>query len=175
MALMDFQTKAWVCSYMVSLLPIGNSLNVLEPTPGKGNLVKALLSAGHRVTAPADFWKLKPLKWDAVVMNPPFTPMLTGYRILFRVLEMTSIVIALMPWLTLINSERRTEALRNYGIKSVTHLPRSAFNGSRVQTCILLMEKGYCNETSFHFLREEKTSKGGWSTGALPFVKRNSF
>lgn len=83
-------------------------------------------------------------------MNPPFTPMKTGYEILYRCMEMSNNIIALMPWLTLINSEKRTAKIFEYGLISVTHLPRNVFPGSRVQTCILQMQKFYNKETRFH-------------------------
>ena len=143
-----FQTPEWVCGFMCELLPKGIA-SVLEPTPGKGNLVKAL--AGYRVTAPKNFWTVSG-RFDAVVMNPPFTPMAQGYRILYAVMEMSDVVIALMPWLTLINSKRRTKDIETFGLKDVIHLPRDVFPGSRVQTCILNMRKGYAGKTSLRFL-----------------------
>jgi hypothetical protein len=145
---MDFQTHPVVCKYMASLLPAGVS-TVLEPTPGLGNLVRAL--SGYQVTAPCEFWEVSG-RFDAVVMNPPFTPMAEGYRILYAVMQMSDIIIALMPWLTIINSEKRTADIKNYGLRSVTHLPRSAFPGARVQTCILEMQKGYDGIQAMCFL-----------------------
>ena len=147
---MDFQTHEIICNYMVGLLPDGVS-TVLEPTPGEGNLVRALALKGYNVTAPAEFWNVFG-RWDAVTMNPPFSPMEEGYRILEAVMNMTDTIIALMPWLTIINSEKRTEDIDRYGLKSVTHLPRSAFKGSRVQTCILEMRRGYRGKRNLHFM-----------------------
>ena len=144
---MDFQTPPLICDYMVGFLP-PHVETVLEPTPGQGNLVRAL--RGYRVTAPTEFWAVEGY-FDAVVMNPPFSPMTEGYRILYAVMEMAEIVIALMPWLTLINAESRTSKIRSFGLKSVTHLPRSAFPGSRVQTCVLEMQKGYTGESRLCF------------------------
>lgn len=149
---MDFQTDPRICSYMVSLLPRKKELHVLEPTPGKGNLIRAL--KGYRVTAPKDFWQVS--GWfDAVVMNPPFTPMDEGYRILDAVMEMSNVIVALMPWLTLINSQKRTKKIKAFGLVSVTHLPRNAFPGSRVQTCILDLKRGYAGGTRMHFLSDD--------------------
>ena len=145
---MHFQTPPDVCAYMCSLLKPYDVETVLEPTPGVGNLVRAL--TGYAVAAPDDFWALpEDSKFDAVVMNPPFTPMVVGYDILFKCMEMAPVVIALMPWLTIINSERRSTALVDYGLKSITHLPRKAFKGSRVQTCILELAKGYSATCEF--------------------------
>ena len=153
---MDFQTHPVVCQYMVSLLPAGVS-SVLEPTPGEGNLVRALNR--YQVTAPSEFWNVSG-RYDAAVMNPPFTPMEEGYRILYAVMEMSDIIIALMPWLTLINSEKRTDDIESFGLKGVTHLPRSAFKGSRVQTCILEMHRGFTGEKSLRFLTKRALDEG---------------
>ena len=38
---MDFQTPEWLCKLMVGMLP-AHCETILEPTPGKGNLVDAL-------------------------------------------------------------------------------------------------------------------------------------
>jgi len=131
---------------MVGLLPAG-VVSVLEPTPGAGNLVRSL--NGYQVTAPSDFFQVFG-SFDAVVMNPPFTPMELGYQILYRTMQMTDIIIALMPWLTIINSQKRTDDIKAYGLKSVTHLPRLVFPGSRVQTCVLEMRRGYCADSIFY-------------------------
>jgi len=143
----NFQTEKWVCDIMVGLLP-DDVTTILEPTPGEGNLVRAL--NGYQVAAPQEFWNVSG-RFDAVVMNPPFTPMEQDYRILYAVMEMSDIIIALMPWLTLINSEKRTRDIKAFGLKSISHLPRSAFAGARVQTCILEMVKGFEGETSIRF------------------------
>lgn len=154
----DFQTPDWVGKYMVSLLP-ANVKRVLEPTPGEGNLVRILTENGYTVESPSDFdstgWKSPP--YDAVIMNPPFTPMGRGYDILRLCMDMSDVVIALMPWLAIINSEGRTGHFLEYGLASVTHLPRVAFPGSRVQCCILELKRGYFGSTSLFFL--ERTGK----------------
>lgn len=153
----NFQTKPEICQYMVSLLPFYNPSykTVLEPTPGNGNLVASLKQRGYNVVVPkGDFWKMPKGRFDAVVMNPPFSPMAEGYKILFKVMEYSDIVVALMPYLTIINSEKRTGAILEYGLVSVTHLPRTAFKGSRVQTCVLQMKKGF-NETTKYFFMDK--------------------
>lgn len=154
MTKMDFQTKPWVCKEMVGML--GSRVEtVLEPTPGKGNLAKELEDYGVSVVAPDDFWNIPSNSYfGAVVMNPPFSPMKVGYEILYAVMEMSDIVIALMPWLTLINSQKRADDIFGWGLKSIMHLPRNAFPGSRVQTCILNMEKGYSGETIISLAKE---------------------
>jgi hypothetical protein len=142
---MDFQTPQWICERMVQMIP-SHAVTVLEPTPGEGNLVRAL--AGYKVTAPDDFFTTTG-RYDAVVMNPPFSPMRQGYEILYAVMEMSDTIIALMPWLTIINSEHRTRDIFSYGLKQISHLPRTAFKGARVQTCILEMSKGWIGDTIF--------------------------
>lgn len=146
----NFQTPENVCKYMTSFLPENAGL-ILEPTPGKGNLVKILEQYG-KVYAPKDFYEIKNLKFDWIVMNPPFTPMKQGYEILYKCMEMTDNIIALMPYLAIINGEKRTQDIMNWGLKSITHLPRSTFKGSRVQTCILEMKRGFNNDTIFKTL-----------------------
>jgi hypothetical protein len=145
---MNFQTPDYICEYMVGILPQGNK-TILEPTPGEGNLVKALKEKSFNVIAPEDFWEISG-RFDAIVMNPPFSPMETGYKILYKCMEMSDTVIALMPWLTIINSEKRIKKIMDFGLVSITHLPRSVFKGSRVQTCILTMLKHYGGQTSFY-------------------------
>ena len=143
----DFQTPLDICEYMASYLP-ENAGIILEPTAGAGNLVSQLKIKGD-VIAPDDFFELDDRKFDWIVMNPPFSPMTLGYEILYTCMEKTNNLVALMPWLTLINSEKRLSAIMNYGLVSVTHLPRNVFKGSRVQTCILHMQKGYSGDTQF--------------------------
>lgn len=143
----DFQTPEHVCEYMASFLPKNAGL-ILEPTAGKGNLVKALKSYG-KVIHPNNFYRMEETKFDWIVMNPPFSPMKKGYEILYKCMKMSDNIIALMPYLTIINGEKRTRDIINYGLKSITHLPRSTFKGSRVQTCILEMQKGFIGNTIF--------------------------
>jgi hypothetical protein len=152
-----FQTPKYICEYMASFLP-DNCGDILEPTKGKGNLVKELLLKG-KVIAPDDFFKMKKQNFDYIVMNPPFSPMSIGYKILYECMDISDNIIALMPWLTIINGEKRTKDIFNFGLKSITHLPRSVFNGSRVQTCILEMQKGYTGETIFKNYIMEKINE----------------
>lgn len=143
----QFQTPPDVCEYMASFLP-ANAGKILEPTPGKGNLVYALMYRGE-VIAPSDFNTLSSDRYDWIVMNPPFTPVSKGYEILYKCMEMSDNIVALMPYLTIINSQKRTKNILDFGLRSITHLPRSIFNGSRVQTCILEMRKGFNEDTLF--------------------------
>jgi len=147
-----FQTPDWCCEYMASFLPADCGV-ILEPTPGKGNLVRALKPKGE-VFAPWNFFTMLEGKtFDWIVMNPPFTPMKVGYEILDKCMEMSDNIVALMPWLTIINSEKRTRKIMDFGLKSIIHLPRKAFPGSRVQTCILHMSKGNTSPTLFEAYR----------------------
>ena len=70
----NFQTPIPVCEYMVSMVP-DNAFKILEPTPGLGNIVKALESKGKYVIYhPEDFFLLdKSKRFDCIVMNPPFS------------------------------------------------------------------------------------------------------
>ncbi len=133
---------------MSSFLP-DSAGEILEPTKGAGNLVKALIKKGNVIAPDVDFFKMEPRRFDWIVMNPPFSPMKKGYRILYKCMEMSDNIVALMPWLTMINGDKRTKDIMNFGLVSITHLPRSVFKGARVQTCILLLKNGYCGKTEF--------------------------
>jgi len=158
---MEFQTPVQVCKYMASLVPAGTK-TVLEPTPGIGNLVAHL--ADYEVTAPSDYFLLdKKRRFDCVVMNPPFSSksafnvpdhlhkagMRLGYHILTECMGMSDNVIALMPWFTLSDSDVRLRALKKYGMKSLTALPRKTFEYVRIQTVVIELQKGFTGETTF--------------------------
>lgn len=159
----EFQTPPEVCRYMVSLLP-PEVETVLEPTKGIGNIVSAL--KGFKITAPDDYFLLdKEQRFDAVVMNPPFSRkygilenapasylahgMQFGYRILVDCMHKADIVVACMPWFTLSDSDVRLRYIKKYGIRKLVVLPRKTFKYARIQTCILHLEKGYKGDTIF--------------------------
>jgi len=136
---------------------------ILEPTPGQGNLVKALEFTG-RVTAPDDFFLLDPeLRFDCVVINPPFSAtsafgeipedlngMRLGYYILNECMNKSDHVIALMPWFTITDSDVRLRDMKKFGLRSITALPRKTFGYSRIQTCIFELHKEWDRNTIFH-------------------------
>ena len=157
----DFQTPPPVCKYMVSLLPPGVK-TICEPTPGEGNLVRAL-SDYDVITFPDYFAADKKQRFDAIVMNPPFSTktafgvpanfkkvgMGLGYHILNQCMEMTDNVIALMPMFTISDSDRRQKHLKNYGLISITALPRKTFQYARIQTVVLQLQHGYLGPTEY--------------------------
>jgi len=115
-------------------------------------LIRALqshLQSYIKLTTPSDIFTMEKKYFDWVVMNPPFSPMKLGYKILYKCMGMSDNIIALMPWLTIINSQKRTDDIMGFGLASITHLPRTIFKGARVQTCILEMRKGYNSTTKF--------------------------
>jgi hypothetical protein len=148
----DFQTPFEVAKYMVGMSYCGKNKNILEPTPGNGNIIKAIKHYNLNPIVPLeDFWQMEHKeKYGAVVMNPPFTPMKLGYKFLYKCMELSNDIIALMPWLTIINGEKRTNDIMNFGLVSITHLPRNIFKGSRVQCCILHMNKDWNETTKFY-------------------------
>lgn len=157
----DFQTLDWVCEIMAGLIEHEPAL-ILEPTPGAGNLVRALKSkySNAIIDAPDDFYKFMQTNhsgYHVIVANPPFTPMDLGYRMLEEFFTIVHYqIIILLPWLALINSERRVKKYIEKGLKKVVHLPRKAFPGARVQTCILVFQKGYRGNINLEFA-EPKT------------------
>lgn len=162
-----YQTPAEVVRYMVNMLP-ADAIDILEPTPGNGNIVSELLKIDKNVYAPEDYFLLdKKLKFHAIVMNPPFSSkslfienapeeyknisgMKVGYNILFECMQKSNRVIALMPWFTISDSDVRMRAIKKYGLKSITVLPRKTFDYARIQTCVLELVKGWNTETIFH-------------------------
>lgn len=141
---MDLQTPLPVCGYMVGLLSkhVPKGRMILEPTPGIGNLVSTLRHKGYHVAKPkGDYWKMKPRHYDAVVMNPPFTPAHQGYRFLYEAMYRANIVITVMPFDVMLNSIKRTRDLIAYGLVSITLLPRNIFPECGVKCCILELKK----------------------------------
>jgi len=138
----SFQTPEVVANFMASFIPVACG-TILEPTPGLGNLVRAVEGKGT-VIAPKQFEDIEVgSRYDWVIMNPPFTPMVEGYRYLNEVMAMSDNIVALLPWFVLINSEKRLTAIQNFGLVSVTHLPRKTFPGCRIQCCVLHLQKGF--------------------------------
>jgi type I restriction-modification system DNA methylase subunit len=162
----DFQTPPEVCKYMVSLIPAGTQ-TILEPSPGVGNMVRELKAKGFtKITYPSDFFLIdKRIRFDCIVMNPPFSTkfalmqnapsdfdhqgMRLGYYFLTECMKMSNNVIALMPWFTISDSDVRLRALKDYGLKSITALPRRTFRFARIQTCVLELENRYQGATEF--------------------------
>jgi type I restriction-modification system DNA methylase subunit len=162
----QFQTPIAVCKYMASLVP-SKAKTILEPTAGIGNIVKVLeMENKYKITAPDDFFLLdQKSKFDCIIMNPPFSinsakmenapaqidlkGMKIGYYILNECMRKSNNVIALMPWFTIIDSDVRMRYFKNWGMKSITSLPRKTFEYTRIQTCVLELVKGWKQETIF--------------------------
>lgn len=157
----DFQTPKDVADYMASLI-WHHSQTFLEPTPGAGNLVKALMDIGKDcIEAPTgDYWKFihSISKYDTIIMNPPFTPMSNCIRFVDEAMKRSDEVIALLPWLYLINSDIRMKKIMDFGLKSVTYLPRNTFPSCRVQVCIIHMNKRHKGGTEFIRYQKPTTS-----------------
>lgn len=162
----NFQTPIDKCRYMVDLLPEW-VVTVLEPTPGLGNIVQALEEKNkYEITAADDYFLIdKSKRYDAIVMNPPFSSksadmtnapegyeikgMKLGYHILKECMEMSDFIVALMPWFTISDSDVRMRYFKDFGIKSLTPLPRKTFQYARIQTVVMVLEKGYKQDTIF--------------------------
>lgn len=160
---LEFQTPPKVCKYMASLVP-ASAKTVLEPSCGIGNIVREL--SAFEVTAPEDFFLLdKTKRFDAVVMNPPFSSksaflenappnfdakgMRLGYWFLTECMKMSDNVIALMPWFTISDSDLRLRTLQRFGLKSLTALPRKTFQYARIQTVVIELEAGHKGPIEF--------------------------
>lgn len=159
----NFQTPPVVADYMAEMaseiklprfsFPGISNIRILEPTPGKGQLVQALNDKmPWNVCFPdGDFWTspCSEEEYHCVVMNPPFNPVLEMERFVKKCMLLAPNVIALLPWSYIINSERRLAELIAYGLVSVTSLPRKTFPGCRVQVAIFELNKGYAGQTEF--------------------------
>ena len=75
-----------------------------------------------------------------------------GYYILTECMKQSDNVIALMPWFTISDSDVRLRTLKEYGLKSLTALPRKTFQYARIQTVIIELNKGYKKDTIFRTL-----------------------
>jgi type I restriction-modification system DNA methylase subunit len=160
----QYQTPPEIAAYMVTLIPDWVK-TVLEPTPGMGNIVTAAVNKGYTVTAPQDYFLLQNEKFDCIIMNPPFsakftnlqnapaaaqkTGMRTGYFILNDCMQKSDVVIALMPWFTITDSDVRARYLKSWGLKSITHLPRKTFNYIRIQCVVLELVRGFKGDTKY--------------------------
>jgi hypothetical protein len=165
----QFQTPEIVCDYMVRMIP-ADCVTILEPTPGMGHIVKSLKKHHFReIEAPEDFFLLGPdIRKDATILNPPFSSksanlenapenldlrgMRVGYHILERCMNISDNVIALMPWFTISDSDVRLRKLMDFGLVSLTALPRKTFEYVRIQTVVIQLQKGYKGETAFRTL-----------------------
>lgn len=104
-------------------------------------------------------------------MNPPFSEKYTnmknappfiqkkgmraGYYILSQCMGMSDTVIALMPWFTITDSDVRSRFFKEYGLKSLTSLPRKTFQYTRIQCVVMELVKGYDKATTFKFFNYE--------------------
>lgn len=160
----DYQTPPDVAAYMASLIP-KFAKHILEPTPGVGNLLKAIYNAGYAPHAPFNYFDIRAQRWDAIVSNPPFSKKFTnlenapekfmvegmkvGYQFLYDFMELTDNIIILLPWFVITDSDVRLRGLKRWGLKSITSLPRKTFQYSRIQCVVLEMEKGWKRGTEF--------------------------
>ena len=153
----NFQTPIVVCSLMAKMAFKGYKPSfkplALEPTPGDGNLVHALQSQFYVEFPSGDFWQSELFttcnNYNVIVMNPPFNPMAECERFVNAAMSMCNKIIVLLPWYYIINSERRLSMLKEFGLVSITALPRKTFPRARVQTAIFELVKGHSDITEF--------------------------
>lgn len=171
---LDFQTPPLLCDYVVGLLP-DSVRTVLEPFPGIGNMVTAL-KKGERfqIDAPENYFALEPKRYDAIVMNPPFSEttfenlpeslrgsgMRAGYAVFFECLQKTDICLAIMPTFVMLDSDKRMRNMLDFGMKSVTFLPRRTFGFIRVQTAVFEMVKGWHSSREFRYYDYKRSMQG---------------
>jgi type I restriction-modification system DNA methylase subunit len=155
---MDFQTPDWVCEIMMDIIPFKPRI-VLEPTAGIGNIVAAISRRFPEceIEQPKDIFSFTPnCKFDMIVANPPFSPMSLGFEILQLIWKWADYMLIILPWLLLINSEERANWFFNNGLSRIVHLPRKAFEGSRVQTAIFVFERNFAGNTTIGLIPESE-------------------
>jgi type I restriction-modification system DNA methylase subunit len=147
-----FQTPHWIIEKMCGMVDFNPKI-ILEPTPGEGNMVRVLKNKfpESEIIAPTDYWKLQRQSFDLIFANPPFSPILRGYEFLSDFMTRSENIIILLPWLILINSERRAQKIMQFGLMEIAHLPRNVFPGSRIQCCVMKLRQGYKGDTIFTF------------------------
>lgn len=162
----QFQTPLEVCRWLVSYLNIPPFSTIFEPTPGSGNFIQALEERDFvDVERPQDnfFAHQFTKKYDLIIGNPPFSSqqrssrsgvkgMALGYEIAelcFQQLTPTGKMVLILPWMYLINGEKRTDRVFPY-LAEVIHLPRNTFPGIRTQTAIFIHHKQPTITTLLH-------------------------
>lgn len=162
---LEFQTPPPVCHLMAGLIP-PSTKTIMEPTPGIGNLVAAARIGGFEVEAVPDFFtRDKSKRYDCIIMNPPFsdrhgnlenapldfqeTGLKLGYYILTECMKQSDHIIALMPWFTITDSDRRIRQLEEFGIAKLISLPRKTFNYTRIQTLVIELHRRHKGPAEF--------------------------
>lgn len=160
----NFQTPKPVAEYMMRMAKKywdqhkeypGDMAEVLEPTPGEGNLIKAGNDHGFTMYGPGsdqDYWnswvyQQKPNYFDMVIMNPPFNPHTEMTCFMEDAMNKAPYVVALLP-VNSITSHKKLTLFMNYGLASVTMLSRNTFP-NKVAVCILELKNGHSGITTF--------------------------
>ena len=142
----SIETPDWLCQIMVNMIPQGVK-EVLEPTPGKGNLVRVLKTNGYEVIAPEKFENLNN-SYQCIVMNPPFTPSALAFEIFFSCLGKSDSIIAIMPW-SILNSDRRMKYLQVFGLVQFCAVSRNSFGPSSRGGVLLILQRHHTEPTIF--------------------------
>lgn len=123
----DFQTPEEALDILVPFL--NKNWTVWECACGKGNLVNGLIKRGFDVIGTdikiGDQWNFlfdKPVQWDCIVTNPPYTIKEDFIR---RCYDLGTPFALLMP-LTALESEKRQSLFRKYGVQVI--IPNKRYN-----------------------------------------------
>jgi len=123
----DFQTPAYALKPLMPYLK--KEWVVWECAQGKGNLRKALRSAGYEVVASDivtgdDFLTWQPnIAWDCIVTNPPYS---LKQKFLARAYQLGKPFAFLLP-LTTLETRERQQMFRVHGVEIVLFDRRVAF------------------------------------------------
>tara|TARA_B100000745_G_scaffold192726_1_gene126765 strand:+ start:30224 stop:31606 length:1383 start_codon:yes stop_codon:yes gene_type:complete len=165
-----YPTPTKVITQMMGRL-YGENLRILEPSAGTGNMVRHLLTKGHRVDAVevdpmryqqlcqirspkvtvthANFLCMTPVaEYDAVVMNPPFygTHYMEHVEHAYRYLKTRGTLLAVLPYTVRLGTTKKHKAFRKWVKDNRGHfydLPPCSFeeSGTRINTVWLEIGK----------------------------------
>jgi len=139
----DFQTPEIALDYLIPFL--NKYWTIWECACGKGNLVNGLIKRGFEVIGTDkingfNFLIDKPVQWDCIVTNPPFS---IKEKFLERCYQLGTPFALLLP-LTALESEKRQKLYRRYGIQLIIPNKRINFEtpsgrgGKLVCNCLVL-------------------------------------
>ena len=169
-----FPTPPDLAARMVAMAGVGpgtaTGMRVLEPSAGTGNIVREIVKAGADVLAvevnwtlaealraqypeqevcAVDFLELDDLggirRFDAVVMNPPFSQEIEHVRRAWELLRAGGVLVSIMSAGIRFRSDKKTTAFRAFveGCGEIADLPDDSFkaSGTSVRTVLVTMRK----------------------------------
>ena len=153
---------------------INKGWTIWESAWGKGELGEYMIKDGFEVVGTPlsikatkncgdwDFFKDKPIQWDCIITNPPYS---LKYEFLKRCFELETPFALLMP-LTALEGKRRGELFRKYGIQLIIPNKRINFrtpsgkgSGAWFQVAWFCWKLNLPNQLNFIELKSEEVKQ----------------